>query len=574
MERGMLSLLARIPRSKSRIALIVIVIVVIVFQFSGKGLENEYLPAEFRTSPAPTEGVIEKPIVGQFKPKVSQEFWAKIFAIMEESKPEVPIDCIKYVDKSEQIQGPKNKQVLLSKAEISPENLTEFKLKHDKIMKQLPEKISTSTFKKGSRGVVLVGGGRYSWLSYLSIVSLRDTGSRIPVEVFMPTFKDFEREKEFCNVILPELQASCVVVPDALGADVMLKWSPRISSYQYKSLALMTSSFENVLLLDSDNIILSNPDEVFDSQLYKDNGMITWPDYWQRTISPHFYDIANVKINEKKRVRYNRYPLKIDEKADSNIAEDDEAEIPFHDLEGTIPDLSTESGQLIINKATHGKTLLLSLYYNIYGPKLFYKLFSLGEQGEGDKDTFVAAATVCKDKFYQVKSYIQTFGYVNSEGKFQGVAMGQKHPLVDFKAYEDNIVKSSKTNNDKGLKEQIETLKNVDKEIFDQRNGMKLFTIHCNYPKLDPLDLMTKMDIYDSTKNVLKYKLFGTLKYEKNIIANGQRTTAKTAFELERWTQINRALCERNLKFVHFAKTDMKEICNFIENQVKFLKET
>lgn len=566
--------MVRIPRSKSRVALLLIVVFLIVLQFSGKGLENDYLSADFRHSPSPTDTAIEKPTVGQFKPKASQEFWAKIFTILEDTKPKVPDDCIKYVDKSKQIEGPKNKDVLLSKAEISAETLEEFKLKHEKIMKQLPAKISTSTFKKGSRGVVMVGGGRYSWLSYLSLLSLRDTGSNIPVEIFMPTFEDFEKEKEFCNVILPELQASCVVVPDALGADVMLKWSPRISSYQYKSLALMTSSFENVLLLDSDNIILSNPDEVFESQLYKENGMITWPDYWQRTISPHYYDIANVKVNEKKRVRYNRYPLQVDEKADSNIAEGEAADIPFHDLEGAIPDLSTESGQLMINKGTHGKTLLLSLYYNIYGPKLFYKLFSLGEQGEGDKDTFVAAATVCKERFYQVKSFIQTYGYVDSAGKFQGVAMGQKHPLVDFKAYEDNVIKSSKLANGIEMLEQIENLKAIDKDIFDQRNGMKLFTIHCNYPKLDPLDLMTKSDIYDASKNVLKYKLFGSLKYEKNIIANGERKTAETLFELERWTQINRVICEKKLQFVHFAKADLKVLCGFIENQVKFLKET
>ena len=109
-------------------------------------------------------------------------------------------------------------------------------------------------------------------------------------------------------------------------------------------------------------------------------------------------------------MRYNRFPLYNAPNVRSNIYTDQEREeVPFHDLQGSIAELSTESGQLIINKHTHGKTILLALYYNFYGPNLFYKLFSLGEQGEGDKDTFVAAAVVTRQDYYQVKSFIKTF---------------------------------------------------------------------------------------------------------------------------------------------------------------------
>ena len=56
--------------------------------------------------------------------------------------------------------------------------------------------------------------------------------------------------------------------------------------------------------------------------------------------------------------------------------------------------------------------MLMTLYYNIFGPEIYYKLFSLGALGEGDKDTFAAAALACGEKYYQVASSIRTLGYL------------------------------------------------------------------------------------------------------------------------------------------------------------------
>lgn len=281
---------------------------------------------------------------------------------------------------------------MLSKANISKETFNEFKQKHDSLLKELPPVISEVTYKPNSSGIIYVGGGKYSWLSYILLLALRETGSKLPVEIMLPTINDYEKELEFCDDLLPRLNASCVVIPSSLGSSVMSFWSNKFSSYQFKSLALMTTSFQNVLLLDSDNIVIENPDTFFESKLFREFGMITWPDYWERTISPLFYNISGVEVNERRRIRYNRLPFQVS--PDDNLTKEESEEVPYHDLDGTVPDLSTESDQLFINKATHGRTLLLSLYYNIYGPGLYYKLFSLGEKGEGDKDTFSAAATV------------------------------------------------------------------------------------------------------------------------------------------------------------------------------------
>ena len=456
-------------------------------------------------------------------------FWKSIFDTFDQYKLDLgkdPGSAVSYVDKSQQKQGPLNKEVLLSKAVVSSELMKHLKEKHSGVVEDLPSVMPGSVYNKGSKGVVIIGGGKFSWLAYLALVQLRNVGSKLPVEIIMPTREDYEKELEFCENTLPELQASCVVLPDVLGEAVMKE--RKFASYQFKALALIVTSFEHILLLDSDNMIVSNPDEIFESKLYHQYGMITWPDYWKRTISPLFYDVAEIEVNENKRSRYNRFPLYNAPNVHGNIfTEHDRQEVPFHDLEGSISELSTESGQLIINKHTHGQTILLALYYNFYGPNLFYKLFSLGEQGEGDKDTFVAAAVVTRQDYYQVKSFIKTFGYSDSNNNFQGVSMGQRNPLIDRKHYEDHVLALLEKDSFKllSISDQIEQMKKFENKDFDQHNSIPLFTVHCNYPKLDPKLYMTREDLYDSKNKQLKYRLYGNLKYTKEVVKDGESDT-------------------------------------------------
>ena len=511
-------------------------------------------------------------------------FWKGIFDTFDKYKMDLgqdPENAVSYVDKLKQKQGPLNKEVLLSKAIVSSELMKHLKEKHSGVVEDLPSVMPGSVYNKGSKGVVIIGGGKFSWLAYLALVQLRNVGSKLPVEIVMPSRADYEKELEFCENTLPEMQASCVVLPDVLGEAVMK--NRKFASYQFKALALVVTSFEHILLLDSDNMIVSNPDEIFESKLYHQYGMITWPDYWKRTISPLFYDVAEIEVNENKRVRYNRFPLYNAPNVRSNIYTDQEREeVPFHDLQGSIAELSTESGQLIINKHTHGKTILLALYYNFYGPNLFYKLFSLGEQGEGDKDTFVAAAVVTRQDYYQVKSFIKTFGYADSDDKFQGVSMGQRNPLIDRKHYEDHVLALLEKDSFKSLSiaDQIEQMKKFENEDFDQHNSIPLFTVHCNYPKLDPKLYMSSDDLYDKKEKKLKYRLYGNLKYTKEVVKDGETGTEASTdkvqidFELQQWQHMQDILCLKKIYFTHFIDNDMNELCQFIENQVAWLSKS
>ena len=119
----------------------------------------------------------------------------------------------------------------------------------------------------------------------------------------------------------------------------------------------MTSSFQNVLLLDSGNIVIENPDPFFDIDLFREYSMITWSDYWRRIICPHLDSIYGAEINKRKRARYDRLPMTYGENG-NNFSGVDIDSVAFHDLDGTVSNFSTELGQLLANNFSHGKTLL------------------------------------------------------------------------------------------------------------------------------------------------------------------------------------------------------------------------
>ncbi|KAG7191435.1 uncharacterized protein KQ657_003482, partial [Scheffersomyces spartinae] len=406
-----------------------------------------------------------------FKDKPSFHLlWSRVFGLMYVYGPRFDNvdEAIKYTGKKTKGQS---KSELLSRADISPSTIDELHNKHKAFVDDLLQIKPTYGYKKGTTGVVMIGGGRYSWLSYLSLLSLRETGCTLPVEVIIPKYSDYEKEMEFCYTILPHHNAKCVVVLEVLGPLVMMK--NEFHSYQYKGLALLVTSFQNVLMLDSDNMMVRNPESIFSSELFKKYGLITWPDYWKRTISPEFYKIALLKVDENKRVRFLRFPLALDHntETEANVNPDEIENIPYAEFDGAIPNLSTESGQLFVNKDIHWHTILLLMYYNIHGPKLYYRLFSLGAQGEGDKETFTAAASVLGKKYYQVYTPVATLGYSEAKGKFQGVGMIQKDPLQDYEAFQTYISGPIKSGEMGKLliPEQIEQLKEIEKSILEKR---------------------------------------------------------------------------------------------------------
>ncbi|RLV94486.1 Alpha-12-mannosyltransferase MNN2 [Spathaspora sp. JA1] len=279
----------------------------------------------------------------------------------------------------------------------------------------------------GSSGYVLVGGGQYSWLSYLVIKQLRATGAVLPIELFIAT--QSEVDKEFCDKVLPKYNARCNVFDSYLSANLKKRFD--IGGYQYKMLAILSSKFENVLYLDSDNFPARDPDYLFESDLYKKHQLLLWPDAWARTTNPKFYEIAQVEVKPNK-LRYSDYDIFMAGGPDKvkPLSEYTFADSWFHDFENALPDPTSETGMLLVNKTSHLKTLLLCLYYNVFGPHFYYPLLTQGSAGEGDKETFIAAAHVMNEPWHQTLKQFKWTGYYSKiDGKFSSKALAHYDPI-------------------------------------------------------------------------------------------------------------------------------------------------
>ncbi|KAH0100840.1 nucleotide-diphospho-sugar transferase, partial [Aureobasidium melanogenum] len=253
-------------------------------------------------------------------------------------------------------------------------------------LKSWPDHLAEQIF--SGTGIVIVGGGEYFGPAIIGIHMLRRSGSDLPVQVFVAD--ESEYEDKLCQDYLPKLGAECLILSDFIQGF-------EVTHYQLKSLAMLLSSFEHVLYLDSDSIPLLRPEtELFAAEPYTSTGLVIWPDFWISTESPSFYDVAEIGT-----------------------------------MPPNLPKSSSEAGQLLINKRKHLKTLLLANYYNIYGPDFYYPLLSQGALGQGDKETFMAAAMVLNSSYYRVKTGVESVER-NTGYEDKGSAMIQFSPSDDF----------------------------------------------------------------------------------------------------------------------------------------------
>ncbi|KAL4901602.1 hypothetical protein BDW74DRAFT_71412 [Aspergillus multicolor] len=271
----------------------------------------------------------------------------------------------------------------------------------------------------GTRGLVSTAGGQYFPVFLATLRMLRRTGSNLPVEVYMKDAGEYE--ENICEEVLPKLNARCLILSDVVGKDC-------IEHYQLKVFAVLFSSFEEVVWMDADCFPLHEPELLLDSDLFKSIGMIMWPDFWQSSVSPLYFQIS------------------------------DQPEAPMNGRQ------TTEAGVFFISKKTHLRTLLLSAYYNYYGPSHYFRLLSQGGPGEGDKETFLQAASAIKEPFYAVSERVQAVGHPAPDG-LSGSAMAQSDPISDQSLLSQGL------------------LRVLDPSVAD---APRIFFIHANYPKFNP----------------------------------------------------------------------------------------
>lgn len=405
-------------------------------------------------------------------------------------------------------------------------------------------------FLKGD-GIVYLGGGRYNQLVLLSLKVLRAHGSKLPVEVIIPKRLDYDID--LCTIVLPTMNASCKIMSDFLPAPIMAM----IGGFQYKTVALLISSFENVLYLDADNIPVKNVDSLFNNKPFTDQHLVIWPDLWRRSTSPDFYDISDIPYDINKQVRNSYFP------GDHRGSGDDKL---MHDCDGAIAEASSETGQILINKKVHFKTMVLSMYYNFYGPQYYYSLLSQGAAGEGDKETFIAAAHKLKLPYYQVQEFNREFGPINpNTGKHEYYGMGQYDPILDY-------IQSS--DNDKYLNQAAPTYARNDNDNLQNNYNYHKFKysnllfLHANWPKF----YVSEMFLSNSYGRGPKADGAHRRMYDSNLIEelNGYD------FELQLFQDMHWCYCyllSINLIDVPNSKSPLRRtICDEINQHVDYLR--
>ena len=294
--------------------------------------------------------------------------------------------------------------------------------------------------KTPSRGIVIVGGGKFNVILSVSLRFLRRAGTTLPVEVFLT---EGEYEKDVCENLFPSLNAACRVYPKM--------HRPVNDGFQLKSFALLFSSFDEILFLDADNTAMRDVAPLFESPPFKETGLVTWPDFWEPTVSPLYHEIAGTK------------PVAVSERP------------------------SSETGQLLIDKARHWKTLLLVIYYNFYGADFYYRLLNQGFTGMGDKETILPAAAVFGLPSYQVHMPIEKVGHRFEDNSVGGRVMVQYDPSEDW-ILTKALAGGEEITDSKGKAVAPPTTEQEWKHIYHQR--VKPVFLHTNWPKWDPTDML------------------------------------------------------------------------------------
>lgn len=260
-------------------------------------------------------------------------------------------------------------------------------------------------YNEGTQGIVTTASGTYLHILLVSIRMLRRTGCVLPVEVFVERPEDFKHP--ICGAQLPLLQANCYLFSDVIGDDLQ---DYGITTFQLKVFSILFSSFENVLFMDADNLAVDDPTPLLDLDKapFQSHGLVAWPDFWVVTASPIYFDVSSQ-----------------------------------NQLSSTTRP-SSESGQLLVSKKLHTPTLLLTAYYNFYGPTHYYPLLAQGGPGQGDKETYCAAARALKMSFYVVKEPVSEIGHKRGDD-FRGVAMAQHNPIADHERVQKSSPKPNTT---------------------------------------------------------------------------------------------------------------------------------
>ncbi|CAL8466252.1 g5788 [Coccomyxa elongata] len=204
---------------------------------------------------------------------------------------------------------------------------------------------------------------------------LRRTGCRLPVEMLFPAA---EYPTPELVAALAQMGVTCRMLPDVVvqssrktkhpDSNAELVVDP-MSGFTMKIAAVILSSFQEVIFLDSDNVAIDDVDPLFDSRHYRETGALLWPDYWASSAAPDVREILGLK---------------------------------------SLPEGTSESGQMVFDKMRVWDALVLAAYFNM-NSGFYYEMFS-NFMGKGDKESFSFAFAATQTPYYMIPHPVGSLG--------------------------------------------------------------------------------------------------------------------------------------------------------------------
>lgn len=234
------------------------------------------------------------------------------------------------------------------------------------------------------RGIVIVAGNQESMKRVRVILrALTKLGSQLPIEIhYWGDELDLQSQQNISDMWTSDSDSDSnakskstkkiyfndLSVPSASNI-LTTNHDGFYINYQLKTAAVMNSRFAEPLLLDSDNIPIIDPEELYSSSTYKEYGTLFWPDIARTRPNNPIWSITNTHC-------------KIDE-------------------------YEQESGQLIIDKRRYFYHLQLAAWFNNGPAAEYYAGFLLG-----DKDMFRFAWHALKTKYGFPAKWLTSVGTV------------------------------------------------------------------------------------------------------------------------------------------------------------------
>lgn len=449
----------------------------------------------------------------------------------------------------------------LSRVKLPKEKFDDLKSQHAKLTKYLRSMDVPPADLFLGEGIVISGGGEYFAGAMVTIIQLREAGSTLPIELMLDTRDEYD--ESVCNEMETKFNAKCVVVRDFISEDISKRLN--LSKFQLKIMGLLVSSFDHVISIDADNMALINPDLILTSDAYLETKFLLWPDLWQRTISPTYYDIAGVVPGEVTK----RNALKNGDDF-SAYAQRPWDKVHFHDLDNLPDAVSTETGQMAFSKREHFRSFLLAVYYNVYGVSHYWPMFYQGSPGSGDRDTFVPALHALNEPYHVVQQATWLAGFREESGRFQETTIVQYDPtstsqfVAEWKEWLRSKGKDSREMAYQESDTARDSLKQMKDELKDKMPQLpQVQFLHVHRPKLNPVLMTDPKGYFDCFKqrnldHPGYYKeSFGDSDWELRFNSIVQWVACKGINSEDWWKSVNREqtkVCEEVTKYVHFLK--------------------